>query len=164
LRRHPNVRQVPGYGTGETSFLRGIPCAIIHTMNIEEPQQRSTFELLGGETGLRELVDRFYDLMDLEPEFAGIRSMHPPALEGSRDKLFWFLCGWTGGPDHYIQRFGHPRLRARHLPFAIASAERDQWLRCMAWAMQDVGMDEGLRERLMHSFYQTADWMRNQAG
>ncbi|WP_439896504.1 globin domain-containing protein, partial [Burkholderia ubonensis] len=66
--------------------------------------------------------------------------------------------------DHYISRFGHPRLRARHLPFPIASVERDQWLRCMAWAMEDVGLPEPLRERLMHSFYDTADWMRNRPG
>ncbi|HYD78471.1 MAG TPA: group II truncated hemoglobin [Paucimonas sp.] len=133
----------------------------------EDTQQQShpsAFELLGGETGLRELVDRFYDLMDLEPEFAGIRALHPATLEGSRDKLHWFLCGWTGGPDLYIERFGHPRLRARHLPYPIASSERDQWLRCMAWAMQDVGVEEELQERLMHSFYQTADWMRNREG
>jgi hemoglobin len=133
-------------------------------MNIEEPQQQSTYELIGGESRLRELVDRFYDLMDLEPEFAGIRAMHPPALDGSRDKLFWFLSGWTGGPSLYIERFGHPRLRARHLPFAIASSERDQWLRCMALAMQDIGLPQALQERLMQSFYQTADWMRNREG
>jgi hemoglobin len=133
-------------------------------MDIEEPQQQTAYELIGGETRLRELVDRFYDLMDLEPEFAGIRAMHPAALEGSRDKLFWFLSGWTGGPNLYIEQFGHPRLRARHLPFAIASSERDQWLRCMALAMQDVALPEALQERLMQSFYQTADWMRNREG
>lgn len=129
-----------------------------------EEAQPTAFALIGGEAGLRELVDRFYDLMELEPEFAGIRAMHPNVLDSSRDKLFWFLCGWTGGPDHYIERFGHPRLRARHLPFAIASGERDQWLRCMALAMQDIGLPDDLQERLMHSFYQTADWMRNTAG
>lgn len=129
-----------------------------------EAQQSSAFDLIGGETRLRDLVDRFYDLMELEPAYAALRAMHPADLSASRDKLFWFLCGWTGGPDHYIERFGHPRLRARHLPFAIASVERDQWLRCMAWAMQDLGIDEKLQERLMHAFYQTADWMRNQQG
>jgi hemoglobin len=77
------------------------------------------------------LVDRFYDLMDLEPAYTGIRALHPSTLDGSRDKLFWFLCGWLGGPNHYIERFGHPRLRARHLPYAIGLAERDQWLACM---------------------------------
>jgi hemoglobin len=133
-------------------------------MTQEDSTQQSVFEMLGGEAGLRELVDRFYDLMDLEPEFAGIRTLHPTTLDDSRNKLYWFLCGWTGGPDHYIERFGHPRLRARHLPYAIASDERDQWLRCMAWAMQDVGVPEALRERLMQSFYQTADWMRNRQG
>jgi hemoglobin len=130
----------------------------------QSPAQQSAFELIGGATKLRELVDRFYDLMDLEPEFAGIRALHPTSLDGSRDKLYWFLTGWMGGPDLYIERFGHPRLRARHLPYAIASSERDQWLRCMAWAMRDVGIAEELQERLMHSFYQTADWMRNKAG
>jgi len=133
-------------------------------MSEESTRQETAFALLGGEEGIRTLVDRFYDLMDLEPEFAGIRALHPTTLDGSRDKLFWFLCGWTGGPDHFVERFGHPRLRARHLPYAIASGERDQWLRCMAWAMEDVGLPEWLRERLMQSFYQTADWMRNREG
>jgi len=133
---------------------------------VDEGAATSTtpFQLLRGEAGVRALVDRFYDLMDLEPEFAGLRALHPTTLEGSRDKLFWFLCGWLGGPDHYISRFGHPRLRALHLPFQIASGERDQWLRCMAWAMEDVGLPEPLRERLLHSFFDTADWMRNHPG
>ena len=132
-------------------------------MTNQEPQQASVFDLIGGADKLREMVDRFYDLMDLEPEFTGIRVLHPASLDASRDKLYWFLSGWTGGPDLYIERFGHPRLRARHLPFPIASSERDQWLRCMAWAMQEVGIDQALQERLMQSFYQTADWMRNKA-
>lgn len=128
------------------------------------PQVRRTpFELLGGEQGVRELVDRFYDLMELEPQFAGIRALHPSTLEGSRDKLFWFLCGWLGGPNHYVERFGHPRLRARHLPYPIASAERDQWLACMTLAMRDVGVAPPLRERLLEAFAGTADWMRNRA-
>lgn len=124
----------------------------------------NAYLLVGGEAGVRSLVDRFYDLMDLEAEFAGIRAMHPTTLDGSRDKLFWFLSGWLGGPDLYISRFGHPRLRARHLPYTIATPERDQWLRCMAWAMEDVGLELGLRERLLTSFFETADWMRNRAG
>ena len=122
------------------------------------------FHIIGGEARLRELVDRFYDLMDLEPQFAALRAMHPPSLDGSRDKLFWFLSGWSGGPNHYIERYGHPRLRARHLPFSIASNERDQWLRCMALAMHELDMPEALQERLIHSFFQTADWMRNREG
>lgn len=132
-------------------------------MTIEESPASPIFELIGGAVRLRELVDRFYDLMELEPEFAGIRALHPTPLDGSRDKLYWFLSGWMGGPDLFVERFGHPRLRARHLPYPIASSERDQWLRCMAWALQEVGVDEALQLRLMESFYQTADWMRNTA-
>ena len=128
-----------------------------------QEETRSLYEIIGGETRLRELVDRFYDLMQLEPDFAGIHAMHPVPNDSSREKLFMFLSGWMGGPDLFIERYGHPRLRARHLPFAIGSSERDQWLRAMAWAMEDVGIEESLRLRLMESFYQTADWMRNKA-
>lgn len=129
----------------------------------DQDNSPTLFEIIGGEARLRELVDRFYDLMDLEPRFADLRAMHPPSLDGSRDKLFWFLCGWSGGPNHFIERFGHPRLRARHLPFSIASKERDDWLRCMAQAMHELDMPQALQERLMHSFFQTADWMVNQS-
>lgn len=127
--------------------------------SLSEP--RSLYDTIGGAAVLRPMVDRFYDLMELEPEFAGIRAMHAPSTDGSRDKLYSFLTGWMGGPDLYIQQYGHPRLRARHLPFAIGTSERDQWLRAMAWAMEDTGIEEALRLRLMESFYQTADWMRN---
>src|SRR5476649_1318468 len=119
------------------------------------------FDVIGGATRIHDMVERFYDLMELEPEFALLRALHPPSTDGSREKLTMFLTGWMGGPDIYVERYGHPRLRARHLPFAIGTSERDQWLRAMAWAMEDVGIDESLRVRLMESFYQTADWMRN---
>ena len=132
---------------------------------IHQPQEPATvtlFELLGGEAALRRLVDRFYDLMDLEERFGDIRKLHPATLDGSRDKLFWFLCGWMGGPNHYVERLGHPMLRARHLPFAIGNRERDLWLICMAQAMLDQQVDTALADRLLESFQGTADWMRNQ--
>ncbi|MDO9285528.1 MAG: group II truncated hemoglobin [Aquabacterium sp.] len=122
------------------------------------------FEQLGGEPAVRALVDRFYDLMDLEPAYAGIRRLHPERLDGSRDKLHWFLCGCLGGPNLYVERFGHPRLRARHLPYAIGLAERDQWLACMMSAMAERQVDPTLAQRLAESFFGTADWMRNQGG
>ncbi len=124
----------------------------------------SAFDAVGGDDAVRALVDRFYDLMDLEPAYAGIRALHPPTLDGSRDKLYWFLSGWLGGPDLYVQRFGHPRLRARHLPYAIGIAERDQWMACMQQAMRECGIEAGLRERLSAAFANTADWMRNRPG
>ena len=135
-------------------------------MQIQPPDanRKTLYELIGGTERVRELVDRFYDLMDLEPAFAELRALHPPTLDASRDKLAWFLTGWSGGPDLYVERFGHPRLRARHLPYSIGMSVREQWLHCMGLAMVDIGLDEPLREHLLDSFYQTADWMRNREG
>ena len=121
----------------------------------------TVFERIGGEAGTRALVDRFYDLMDLEAAYGALRALHPNTLDGSRDKLYWFLCGWLGGPQHYTDRFGHPMLRARHLPFAIGIRERDQWMACMQQAIRESGIDEALAEQLAKAFYGTADWMRN---
>ena len=122
------------------------------------------YTLLDGEAGVRRLVDRFYDLMDLEPAYAALRALHPTPLDGSRDKLFWFLCGWLGGPNHYIERFGHPMLRARHLPYAIGNLERDQWMACMGQAMREVDVPADLVPGLTQALQGTADWMRNRAG
>jgi len=127
----------------------------------EQTQSPSAFDLVGGEPAIHALVERFYDLMDLEPGYAALRAVHGSDLASAREKLYWFLCGWMGGPQHYIERFGHPRLRMRHMPFKIGILERDQWLACMDQAMGEVKVPEPLRERLKESFFQTADWMRN---
>ncbi len=140
-------------------------------MAIQEPPPRSDqgsfatpFEWIGGEGAVQSLVDRFYDLMDLEPAYRELRASHGTSLDDARLKLYWFLCGWLGGPQHYQDRFGHPRLRMRHMPFRIGILERDQWLACMDQAMGDTGVPPDLRERLRQSFFQTADWMRNTPG
>ena len=124
-------------------------------------QPASAYEWIGGEARIRTLVDRFYDLMDLEPAYAVLRASHGSTLDDARQKLFWFLCGWLGGPDYYQERFGHPRLRMRHMPFSIGIQERDQWLACMDQAMGEVGIAADLRARLNDSLFKTADWMRN---
>jgi hemoglobin len=123
----------------------------------------SLYEMLGGETGLRSLVNRFYDLMDSSPEAGKIRGFHPKSLDQSRQKLFMFLSGWSGGPQLYIERFGHPRLRMRHMPFSIGSVERDQWLWCMNQALDESGLDPGVVQYLKARFAEVADAMRNQA-
>ena len=130
-------------------------------MEIDPPNAPTSFERIGGEAATRALVDRFYDLMDLNPEARELRALHPTVLDGSRDKLFRFLCGWLGGPQHYADRFGHPMLRARHLPFSIGIRERDQWLACMQQAMSETQIEPALAQRLAESFFGTADWMRN---
>lgn len=123
---------------------------------------KTHYERLGGSEAIRRLVDRFYDLMDEDPDYYGIRKLHPADLAESRNKLAWFLNGWTGGPPDYIDRFGHPFLRRRHLPFAIGESERDQWMRCMACAMDACGLDSTLKSELTAAFFKTADFMRNQ--
>ena len=132
-------------------------------MSSEAPtgESQMPFDRVGGEAQVRALVDRFYDLMDIEPAYRELRALHPTTLDGSRDKLHWFLCGWLGGPQHYTDRFGHPMLRARHLPFAIGIRERDQWMSCMHTAMNEVQLEPQLAQQLEASFFKTADWMRN---
>lgn len=122
---------------------------------------QTPYELLGGETGVRALVDRFYDLMDTLPEAATVRALHPADLRGSRDKLFKFLSGWLGGPPLYVQEYGHPMLRARHLPFPIGTAERDAWMLCMTQTLEERQLDPMLQQHLAGAFFRTADHMRN---
>jgi hemoglobin len=138
------------------SFIQEIP-----DLDPQERDSPTPYDLLGADAGVRELVDRFYDLMDFEASYAQLRAVHGSTLESAREKLYLFLSGWLGGPPLYIERYGHPMLRARHLPFAIGEQERDQWMACMAQAMEEVGVPEELRAALTPAFYKTADWMRN---
>ncbi|MCK5917530.1 MAG: group II truncated hemoglobin [Cocleimonas sp.] len=123
---------------------------------------QSQYDQLGGEKGVHQLVDRFYDLMDARDDVSELRDLHAKSLRVSRKKLFLFLSGWLGGPSLYIEEYGHPRLRARHLPFKITSLERDQWLNCMNQALQEQIIDnELLLMTLESSFSNVADHMRN---
>jgi hemoglobin len=138
----------------------------------EAGSNKSTFyELLGGENGgdlvaikkIRQLVETFYDIMETDPKAAPIRAYHPADLTSSREKLFMFLTGWTGGPQLYIERYGHPRLRQRHMPFVIGESERDQWMYCMISAMHTLKLDEQLILKLAEQLHGVADFMRNKA-
>ncbi len=122
---------------------------------------KTHYETIGGNDVVKQMVERFYDLMQLEPAYAGIRNVHPQSLDGSREKLFQFLSGWLGGPPLYVDVYGHPRLRARHMHVAIGESERDQWVACMTQAMHETGVEEKLRKELQQAFYKTADFMRN---
>lgn len=121
------------------------------------------YELIGGETAVRALVQRFYALMDSLPEVRPLRELHAADLSEAEEKLFLFLSGWFGGPDLDVQRCGPPFLRARHLPFPIGVRERDQWLHCMRGALDEVVSDAPLRGRLFESFSALANHMRNRA-
>jgi hemoglobin len=126
------------------------------------PSPTSTpYDLLGGDAGIRQLVDRFYDLMDSSPEAANIRPLHAASLKSSREKLYLYLSGWTGGPQRYVEKYGHPRLRMRHIHFPIGSRERDEWLWCMDRALAEHEMPDALREHLRTQLHSLADHMRN---
>jgi hemoglobin len=120
------------------------------------------FDAIGGEEAVRGLVQAFYDHMDRDAAFANTRALYPDDTTESREKLGDFLCGWLGGPPHYVQKYGHPRLRGRHMPFAIGERERDQWLSCMKLAMDERGIEGELRAFLDERFAHVADFMRNQ--
>jgi hemoglobin len=130
------------------------------------PTPQSLYDLLGGEPEathkIREIVEAFYDVMDSDEKAKTIRLMHPEDLTPSREKLFMFLTGWTGGPQLYTERYGHPFLRRRHLPFKIGEDERDQWIYCMTKGMLNLKMEEEKIKALLNALYPIADFMRNQ--
>jgi hemoglobin len=126
--------------------------------------ERSHYQRIGGEEKVHALVARFYQLMDELPEAYGIRKLHAENLSEAQEKLFKFLSGWMGGPQLFVEQYGHPMLRRRHLPFAIGDTERDQWLFCMRQALSEVVVDVSLRDELFDAFGKVADHMRNRAG
>ena len=111
----------------------------------------SVYDALGGEAAVRALVRRFYELMDSLPEAAAARRVHPESLERAREKLFEYLTGWLGGPPLYTSKYGHPRLRQRHLHAAIGREEIEAWLLCFHRAWEEVVAPSALAaEVLVH--------------
>lgn len=127
----------------------------------KEDSSKTLYQWLGESDGIQKLVHEFYHIMDTNPDYLTIRNLHPKNLKTSEEKLILFLTGWSGGPPVYVQKYGHPRLRARHLPFAIGDAERDQWLSCMKEAMSKTIEREQVRDILYQALLPVADFMRN---
>ena len=119
------------------------------------------YELIGGEPAVKQLVHRFYELMDELPEAYAVRQLHPESLAGSEEMLFEYLSGWLGGPNLYIAKKGHPRLRMRHAPYAIGARERDEWILCMTQALTEQVGDEEFRQALLNQFSELASHMIN---
>ncbi|MEN6587339.1 MAG: group II truncated hemoglobin [Sulfuricella sp.] len=122
------------------------------------------YQRIGGDAAIRKLVDRFYELMDELPEAYTARKIHPADLTESGNKFFDFLSGWLGGPQRFVEKYGHPMLRRRHLPYAIGPEERDQWLMCMKQALEETVEDVALRDALYAQFAQLGEHMRNRGG
>ena len=124
----------------------------------------SLFDRIGGVETIDRLVEAFYHNMDIFPHAKTIRAMHAPDLTHVKRVLKDYLTEWTGGPKLYSPVKGHPRLRQRHMGFAIGADERDAWLSCMDAALADTISDASARDEIQASFAKLADWMRNQAG
>ena len=129
-------------------------------MASEAAQERTPYELLGGDDGVRKLTADFYALMDTLPEAAPIRAMHKGDLTEMTDKLGTFLIGWMGGPQRYQERFGRVVIPLAHKPFPIGPSERDQWLVCMRGALEKTSLDSSMKTRLMDSFGRMAEMCR----
>jgi hemoglobin len=99
--------------------------------------------------------------MDARPEARGVRDLHGANLAPIKFVLKRYLGEWLGGPPLYSRDRGHPRLRMRHLPFAIGAAERDAWLACMRAALEATVSDEEAREGVYRAMAALADHMRN---
>ncbi|WAJ70304.1 group II truncated hemoglobin [Catenovulum adriaticum] len=123
--------------------------------------QNTPYYLIGGEKVVYQLANRFYDIMESDPHAADLLAIHPKPLNSVRVRFFEFLSGWLGGPDLFVQKYGHPRLRARHLPFSVTIHQRDLWMLCMNQALDDVIKNEQIRRELQKSFYQLATHMIN---
>ena len=120
------------------------------------------YHAFGGAAGVRNLTDRFYDLMELEPQYHALRQMHGEDMTLIREKLYEFFSGWLGGPPLFEQKYGHPMLRARHMPFAVNMQVRDEWVTCFAQAMNELEISKDLAEPVLIRIFAMADWMRNQ--
>lgn len=130
-------------------------------MDADRAEADTLYSRIGGAPVVDRLVESFYGRMDTLPEARGIRALHHADLTAIKDVLKRYLGEWMGGPPLYSSERGHPRLRARHLPFRIGTAERDAWLLCMRGALDEAVADAAVRDELYGAFARLADWMRN---
>lgn len=127
----------------------------------ENASHNTPYYLIGGEMKVRELANSFYDIMETDPLAAELLAIHPQPLDRIRHVFFLYLTMWLGGPDDFQQQFGHPRLRARHLPFTVSPELKDQWMYCMRKAMFKTVDDLALAQKLLTALDQLAEHMIN---
>lgn len=120
------------------------------------------YEQVGGEAAVNKLVDDFYRIMSTDPKAARCLATHGGKdIRESAQKLKYFLSGWLGGPQLYVENFGHPRLRLRHLPFAISRVEAGEWLYCMEEALKLSSIPHEIQAQMMQAFAGVAKMVMN---
>jgi hemoglobin len=120
----------------------------------------ATFQACGGEAGLRRLVESFYAQMASLPEARTILRMHPEDLTTSIDKLARFLCGWTGGPRRFAEKYGSIQIPRAHRHLPIHESERDAWLLCMKHALAEQPYPDDLKQYLIEQLFVPAERIR----
>lgn len=119
------------------------------------------YQVIGGENTVKKLANRFYDIMERDPLAAELLAIHPQPLDRIRHIFYLYLTMWLGGPNHYEQERGHPRLRARHLPFTVTPKLKSQWMYCMRKAMYECVNDMKVADQLLKALDQLANHMIN---
>jgi len=127
----------------------------------QQTGQGTMYDWIGGEEGVRKLVNRFYELVGQEPEAKSIRAMHKEDLSDIKMGLFEYLSGWLGGPPLFIQKHGSPCISSQHKPFKIDQAASDAWMHCINKAMAEVNIDKKYREMLTPAFQRMCDTLMN---
>ena len=127
--------------------------------------EQTLYERIGGEQGVKQLVDLFYENMFTLPDVEAVRSAHnPETLEEINLKLFKYFSGWFGGPPLFVSEYGHPRLRARHLHVEVGTEESEQWMICLRSALKTMRVDQALYDDLIEKIEPMAFHMRNKVG
>jgi hemoglobin len=131
------------------------------------PMTATPYDMLGGREPTLALAHAFYDDMERNaPELTRLHRLNESGGvdPGVRERFALFLVGWLGGPQEYVERHGHPRLRMRHARVPVDERMRDAWLRSMNNALDARGVQGELRAFLSKRFAEVADFMRNQEG
>lgn len=124
-------------------------------------EKTTLYALLGGEEGVSDIANGFYDVMETAPEAKQLLDIHPLPLTSIRQRFFEYLSGWFGGPPLFEAKYGHPRLRARHLPYPVTPILKEQWMFCMYKTLEQHVQDPQLRNQILSAFADLAEHMIN---
>lgn len=133
------------------------------TVGVPDPsrgQMPTVYDAVGGRAFFDRVVDRFYDAVETD---ALLRPLYPEDLTDSRRHTAGFFAQyWSGDPSHYSDERGHPRLRMRHMPFAITTAHAEAWLGHMRAALDaETGLDPEIREAMDEHITRSAAFLVN---
>ncbi|WP_211185241.1 group II truncated hemoglobin [Thalassotalea algicola] len=127
----------------------------------ETSSSKTPYDLIGKEAGVKNLVNAFYDEMESNIHLQELLATHQLPLDNIRQKFFEYLSGWLGGPPLFEQKYGHPRLRQRHMHVKVTKKQSDLWMLCMNIALNKTVENKVLKQHLRQAFGQLANHMIN---